>query len=102
MPLSLHQKGEARGSCRSGLWGMVTVSVRMRSFLWIEDLIALVESAVQLRGLENETVETLCLRISKVLLASEAFQWYKVVVKNSANGYSAFAVSQWLEQPADQ
>ena len=102
VPLSLNKKGETPGNCRSGLWGMVTVSVRMRSFLWIEDLIALVESAVQLRALENETVETLCLRISKVLMASEAFQWYKVVVKNSANGYSAFAVSQWLEKPADQ
>jgi len=102
VPLSFHQQEGTSGSGLTGLWGMVTVAVRMKSFLWIEDLIALIESAVQRRNLEMETVESLCLQICKVLMASQAFQWYKVVVKNSANGYSAFAVSQWQEQSAEQ
>ncbi|MGD9949564.1 MAG: GTP cyclohydrolase, FolE2/MptA family [Desulfobulbus sp.] len=102
VPLSRNQCGRLAGSGLAGLWGMVTVAVRMKSFLWIEDLIALVEGAVQSRDLEKETVESLCLQISEVLMGSQAFQWYKVVVKNSANGYSAFAVSQWPEQSTAQ
>nr|WP_321468361.1 GTP cyclohydrolase, FolE2/MptA family [uncultured Desulfobulbus sp.] len=102
VPLSSNQGGGGRSSGLSGLWGMVTVAVRMKSFLWIEDLIALVEQAVSIRNPEQETVESLCLHISQGLMGSEVFQWYKVVVKNSANGYSAFAVSQWPEQSAEQ
>ncbi|MGE4559878.1 MAG: GTP cyclohydrolase I FolE2 [Desulfobulbus sp.] len=102
VPLSLERIDSSPGGRLAGLWGMVTVAVRMQAFLWIEDLIALVEGAVRSRRLEKETVESLCLRISEVLLAREAFQWYKVVVKNSASGYSAFAVSQWPEQSAEQ
>ncbi|MDD2463816.1 MAG: GTP cyclohydrolase, FolE2/MptA family [Desulfobulbus sp.] len=102
VPLSREQIGSLSDSGLAGLWGMVTVAVRMKSFLWIEDLIALVEGAVQSRHWEKETVESLCLQINDVLMASQAFQWYKVVVKNSANGYSAFAVSQWTEQSAEQ
>jgi len=81
----------------SGLWGMVTVAVRMKSFLWIEDLIALVEEAVVARPVQAETVEAVCSRVSDGLQASQAFQWYKVVVKNIASGYSAFAATEWPE-----
>jgi len=95
VPLAFTGEHQVSQNGLTGHWGMMTVSVRMKSFLWIEDLIALVENAVASRSLEKETVESLCLQISDVLLASRAFQWYKVVVKNSANGYSAFAVSQW-------
>lgn len=85
----------------AGQWGMVTVAVRMRSFLWIEDLIALVEGGMPALAGEHETVESLCLRISEVLMACQAFQWYKVVVKNSGNGYAAYAVVQWPEQSTE-
>nr|WP_320012921.1 GTP cyclohydrolase I FolE2 [uncultured Desulfobulbus sp.] len=98
VPLSFTAEHHSHQDGLTGHWGMMTVAVRMKSFLWIEDLIAQVENAVALQSLENETVESLCLQISDVLLASGAFQWYKVVVKNSANGYSAFAVSQWPRQ----
>lgn len=81
----------------SGLWGIVTVAVRMKSFLWIEDLIALVEEAVVARPVQAETVEAVCSRVSDGLQASQAFQWYKVVVKNIASGYSAFAATEWPE-----
>ena len=102
VPLSFERSEDRAGVRLAGFWGEVTVAVRMKSFLWIEDLIALIESAVQSRRLETESVESLSLRISDILLSSQAFQWYKVVVKNSANGYSAFAVSQWPQQSAEQ
>ncbi len=84
----------------AGSWGIVTVAVRMTSFLWIEDLIALVQQGMSLPTTQSLTVEILSLRIGEVLRASQAFQWYKVVVKNSASGYSAFAVTQWPHQAA--
>lgn len=83
-------------------WGMATVAVRMTSFLWIEDLIALVQEGMRQAESQAPSVEHLCLRIGERLEASQAFQWYKVVVKNSASGYSAFAVSQWPHQSTHQ
>lgn len=84
----------------SGIWGVVTVAVRMKSFLWIEDLIALVEQGGALPG-QGQTVESLCRRVSAALQGRQAFDWYKVVVKNIASGYSAFASVEWPEPPGD-
>lgn len=81
----------------SGLWGMITVAVRMNRFLWIEDLIALVEEGAIPQPAHPDTVESMCRRISSVLLAQGAFDWYKVVVKNIASGYSTFASTEWPE-----
>ncbi len=92
----------------SGLWGMVTVAVRMNRFLWIEDLIVLVEEAIIPQPAHPDEVESLCRRIGSVLRGSGALYWYKIVVKNIATGYSAFASTEWSEsmendtdQPAD-
>ncbi len=98
VPLTADHPVSQQGSGLVGLWGMVTVAVRMRSFLWIEDLIALVEHAMQSRSWNRETVESLSLVIGDALQQCGAFSWYKVVVKNSASEYSAFAVCQWPEQ----
>jgi GTP cyclohydrolase I len=98
VPVNFNPQPSPRSGAFGGSPGLATVAVRMKSFLWIEDLIALVERGMQLGNHQETTVESLCLRIGSVLMASGAFQWYKVVVKNSANGYSAFAVSQWPEQ----
>lgn len=84
----------------SGLWGMVTVAVRMNRFLWIEDLIALIEAGAKAQPMLPETVESMCRRISAALRTSGSFHWYKVVVKNITSGYSAFASTEWPE-PAE-
>lgn len=102
VPVHLEQLGPHQEGRLGTSFGMVTVAVRMTSFLWIEDLIALVEGGMRSDGHHKPTVESLCLQIGEVLIASQAFQWYKVVVKNSVNGYSAFAVSQWPEQSVVQ
>lgn len=81
----------------SGLWGMVTVAVRMNRFLWIEDLIGLIEEGATPQPAYPDAVESMCRRISSVLRANGAFHWYKVVVKNIASGYSAFASTEWPE-----
>ena len=81
----------------AGLWGMVTAMVRMNRFLWIEDLIDLVEGGAAREPESQESVESMCRAISETLAASESFRWYKVVVKNMSSGYSAFASSEWPE-----
>lgn len=84
----------------AGIWGLVTVSVRMNRFLWIEDLIALIGEGVAPPPDPAGPVESMCRRVGSVLAASDAFDWYKVVVKNIASGYAAFASSEWPE-PAE-
>ena len=78
----------------------MTVSVRMNRFLWIEDLIALIGEGVAPPPDPAGPVESMCRRVGSVLAASDAFDWYKVVVKNIASGYAAFASSEWPE-PAE-
>jgi GTP cyclohydrolase I len=100
VPVSLATRTDASSSAPcGGMWGMVTVAVRMKAFLWIEDLIALIEEAIVAQPAQTETVESMCRRVSSGLLVCHAFHWYKVVVKNIASGYSAFAASEWPEPP---
>lgn len=89
-----------QGAVSAGIWGLVTVSVRMNRFLWIEDLIALIGEGVAAPPEAAGPVESMCRRVGSVLAASDAFDWYKVVVKNIASGYAAFASSEWPE-PAE-
>ena len=89
-----------QGAVSTGIWGLVTVSVRMNRFLWIEDLIALIGEGVAPPPDPAGPVESMCRRVGSVLAASDAFDWYKVVVKNIASGYAAFASSEWPE-PAE-
>jgi GTP cyclohydrolase I len=85
----------------SGLWGEITVAVRMKRFLWIEDLIGLIERGTVSQTVQPETVESMCRRISAALQINGSFHWYKVVVKNIASGYSTFASSEWPEPVSD-
>ena len=89
-----------QGAVSAGIWGLVTVSVRMNRFLWIEDLIALIGEGVAPPPDPAGPVDSMCRRVGSVLAASDAFDWYKVVVKNIASGYAAFASSEWPE-PAE-
>ncbi|QQG65938.1 GTP cyclohydrolase, FolE2/MptA family [Desulfobulbus oligotrophicus] len=82
----------------AGVWGDVTVAVRMKHFLWIEDLIALVGQGVDSQMAQTRTVESMCRCVSAVLQRTDSFQWYKVVVKNRTTGYSTFASYEWPEQ----
>ncbi len=92
------------GSCAgaaSALWGFATVAVRMRRLLWIEDLIDLIEGALASNSVSScPPVEQACAVIAAALEESDALTWYKVVVKNPANGYARFAAREWPEDQA--
>ncbi|MCL2340752.1 MAG: GTP cyclohydrolase I FolE2 [Proteobacteria bacterium] len=86
----------------AGMWGSVVAAVRMKRFLWIEDLIALICRETAPQAARTETVESLCCRIGDVLHATGSFHWYKIVVKNIASGYATFAASEWPETTPDR
>jgi len=103
VPVPLPIRTDTEGAAVfAGIWGSVTVAVRMKRFLWIEDLIGLVEQGAAAPTAQAETVESMCRRVSGVLHTNGSFHWYKVVVKNIASGYSTFASSEWPEPAADR
>jgi hypothetical protein len=97
VPLRYSPTDQAPAAPSAGLWGMVSVAVRQRHFLWIEDLIVLIEQGACPRPDASGSVEAMCRAISSVLAATGAFTCYKVVVKNIASGYATFASIEWPE-----
>ncbi len=85
-----------------GHWGNAVITVRFRNFVWIEDLIMLVEKGVldvQQEGDGNShdaifSVEGLTSKISERLLTQKEIKWYSVTVENLGEGYSTFAATE--------
>lgn len=87
-----------------GHWGRVRTVVRFRNFIWIEDLITLIEKAIEnaqnlalLPGEHSMSVESLSQYVAKSLEDEKAIQSFSVKVENLAEGYSTFAAIESLE-----
>jgi GTP cyclohydrolase IB len=97
--LSLAEK-TGQGLPRSlGHWGRVVAGVKFRNFIWIEDLITLIEDAIDdeqymapIQGENSMSVESLTRRIAKSLDEEAAIKSFSVKVENLAQGYSTFAI----------
>lgn len=96
LPLPKKEKVRLPGSM--GSWGMVTVSVRFRQFFWIEDLLLLIEEAVEreLGGstlIKNKTlsVESLAKTVASGLEATREIKWFSVAANNFGDDFSTFA-----------
>lgn len=74
-----------------GRWGRARVAVRFHRFIWIEELISLVENALAESSGPPESVESVCELIGGFLARHPAVSWYQVVVENLAHGYSTFS-----------
>jgi len=89
----------SNGALAVGLWGNVLVSVRFTRFMWLEDLIDVVESITRsesyFRAESDSTkpVESLLAKLEERFAALEELAWYQVTVENEAQGYSLFATS---------
>ncbi len=81
----------AKYNTLGGLWGNVSVSVRLGHFVWIEDLILLVEKGAAESDINMDTPEDVCKKISDCFVNDRAFSWYRVVVENIAHGYTTSA-----------
>ena len=81
-----------------GHWGRAVTGVKFRNFIWIEDLITLIEDAIDdvrymapIQEKNSMSVESLTRRIAKSLDDEEAIKSFSVKVENLAEGYSTFA-----------
>jgi GTP cyclohydrolase I len=70
-----------------GHWGQARVAVRFHHFIWIEELINMVEQTLP----SSCGVSELCQQIGNVLSDKPAINWFQVVVENFGHGYSTFA-----------
>ncbi len=77
-----------------GRWGYARVAVRFNEFIWIEDLISLVQQGIAGESDLYDSVESLCRELGKVLADTRAISWFRVEVENLASGYSTFATIQ--------
>jgi GTP cyclohydrolase I len=93
VPITLSRPKSASGGLpRSmGRWGQAVVAVRFHRFIWIEELISLVEKSLAASDDPPESVENVCRRIGTDLAEHSAISWFKVVVENLAHGYATFA-----------
>ncbi len=100
VPISLPRdcQGEEGMPRSMGRWGNVQVAVRFNQFIWIEDLIGMIEDGLGLGARLPDSVESVCCRLGGVLAGNPAIRWFNVVVENLADGYSTFASLQGPEQ----
>jgi len=80
-----------------GHWGKVVTAVKFRNFIWIEDIITLIEKAIdheRSHGKNAMSVESLTRRVAESLEEEAAIKWFSVRVQNLSEGYSTFAAME--------
>ncbi|MBU0481896.1 MAG: GTP cyclohydrolase I FolE2 [Proteobacteria bacterium] len=88
-----------------GRWGVADICLRFRHFIWIEDLIKMVEE-VTLHNLNwadlisgtpdsHLSVEQITKAIAVKLSGNKDIRWFTVTVRNLAEGLSTFATIEW-------
>ena len=95
-----------------GHWGLATVSVRLRHFIWLEDLIDGVETVtshnLHWEGKDSPPlqtpleVEAITQAIGCCLQANPAICWFSITVKNYSEGCNTFASLTWPEETSPQ
>jgi len=90
-----------------GHWGLATITLRFRHFIWIEDLIAMAETVTAhnlcwddsscLPGEHTLTVEKIAKSLGEKLSEHPDIRWFSVNVENYAEGFDTFASLEWPE-----
>lgn len=96
--LPLLEKKRERLPGSMGSWGTVVVSVRFNQFFWIEDLLLLIENAVE-KELNDESlqltntisVEALSKTVASGLEDVDEIEWFSVTAHNFGDDFSTFA-----------
>jgi GTP cyclohydrolase I len=103
VPISLPimETGPQRLPGSMGSWGVAVVKVRFNQFFWIEDIILLIEAAVEVELGVMETrqakllsVESLSRTVGCSLERVEAISWFSVTVHNYGDECSTFATTE--------
>ena len=74
-----------------GRWGAAIVAVRFNHFIWIEDLISLVEKGLDSGRDVPGSVESITRNLGLIFSDHPAISWFSIVVENLTYGYSTFA-----------
>ena len=91
-----------------GHWGLATVSVRLLHFIWIEDLISIIEtitshnlgwpaSDTEVAVSPSLEVEGITKALGRCLQKNAAIRWFALTVKNYSEGCNTFASLEWSE-----
>jgi GTP cyclohydrolase I len=100
IPVSLPlTDNSGKGLPRSlGQWGRTVTAVTFRNFIWIEDIITLIEGAIDkeqasapIQGENSMSVESLTRKIATSLEDEDAIKSFSLTVENLSEGYSTFA-----------
>jgi GTP cyclohydrolase I len=96
----------ANGLPRSlGHWGVAAISLRFNRFIWIEDLIGMVEE-VTAHHLDwpppaaspgDLSVERIATALGRKFADHPDITWFAVTVENLAEGFNTFASLEWPE-----
>ena len=93
-----HKQEQQRLPGSMGSWGTVQVSVRFNQFFWIEDLLVIIEKAVERELLEIHqkksnflSVELLSKSVAGDLEDTQEIEWFSVTAHNFGDDYSTFA-----------
>jgi GTP cyclohydrolase IB len=97
---------QAEGLPRSlGHWGMAEINLRFTRFIWIEDLIGMVEEVtghhltwpLTSSGPGDLSVEKIAKALGRKLTDHPDISWFTVTVENLAEGFNTFATLEWPE-----
>lgn len=103
VPISPPSSQQTRGGMPESLghWGDAHISLRFRHFIWIEEIISLVEEvtshdlqwSIDTPKPANHplSVEQLAKELGRRLDAHQDIAWFSITVENLAEGYSTFA-----------
>ena len=96
--LPIAEKNSFRLPGSLGRWGKVDVSVRFRQFFWIEDIILLIEEAIEeelfrisSRERKELSVESLTKKVAASLEKIAAIRWFSVTIHNFGDECATFA-----------
>ncbi len=90
-----------------GHWGIAKVNLRFRRFIWLEDIIRLIESVTchnltwQDKRPPNEgdelTLENMTRNLAKTLRDNNDINWFSVNIKNFVQCGNTFAALEWRQ-----
>ena len=87
-----------------GRWGFATIRLRFKYFIWMEDLIQMVEEVISRNRDGRATagspelplsVEGISKALGERLASHPDIRWFSIMVENLAEGYSTFASLEW-------
>mgnify|MGYP005841432999 CR=1 FL=1 len=90
-----------------GHWGIAEICLQFKHFIWIEDIITMVEEVTShnlkwppAAGDSDNllSVEKITKKLGEKLRSHEDIKWFVVTVKNLSQGLNTFASIQWPEE----